>query len=278
MTIGKFELSMVVVMTLAIISMSFTFPAMGLTGDAADDDDIPEFSLETDRYDFTDEFPDPPHNPSSGTLVWDDDDPAGKVHGNVVWLDGDTDDGTELVLLNETVDGEPRPNIRMNNWDNGFESQENYTFEDMGDFHNFEDTYGYTILTQPSVFEPNTTHWEIEWMIHEQPGDQVWYNRIPVVGTVIGAGEQLAGIVGWIGSVILWGVTWLFEISMNLLHILIDVLVYLGEMMLWIGSTYADIIEGANSWAGVFAAIPGVIIGVVFAKIVLGFILALPTT
>lgn len=279
MALNRFELSMIIAMSIAIIAMSFTFPAMGLTGEEVDEGDIPDFAISTDRFEFTSEFPDTPGTPGEFTLQYNNTSVSGS--NNFIWLDGDTDDGTEVVLL-ESPPGEGNQRLRINDWSGGSETNTTWVFTELHE-QNYIEFAGYELLFEVTAFENESTHryYEIEGIVRDTPtggGILGGLGSIPVIGGLISAGESVVSGIIWVGQVLFWGVGYIAVIILNLLGILVDVVTYLVDMMVWLSTTYVAIVSGATDWAQVFAAIPGTIIAVIFAKVVYAFIRALPST
>lgn len=277
MDFGRTDIIIVVSMSLAIISMSFVFPALGLTADSDEvaENDIPEFNMSADRFDIAGEFPDQPGTPSQGTLVLNNS--VDILEDNRrVWLEGDTDGGTELLLTNQTDDAR----LVLNHWPGP--DKDEVVLSNVGDVDDIQnDTAGWHIKFEyVNIENRNKSNQTItvDYEIIQQPADSAWYSRIPVVGSVFSTGEQLAGIVGWIGSIIYWTFGTMFSVILNLIGILFDVVTYGFSMLIWMVSTYNSIISSASAFASVFVMAPAIILFLEFAKIGMIAINLLPTT
>lgn len=277
MNFTKFDLTIIVVMSIGIISMSFVFPALGLTDESTNESDVPEFDMASDRFDFAGEMPDNPGTPSQGEF-------------NV-----QTDDGGQLRLkqspeedinLNAN-DGTPGtdqvdPEVSLNKL-NGTEDspyQVNATLSEVGDsatLEGFDYVADMEWVRTENENQSNETA-IVSYEIIEQPSDETWLSRVPVVGGIVSGANALAGIVGWIGSLIWWGFTFFVQTGLNVLGMVVDVAVYFVSTLSWLVGTYTGIVSGANAWAAVFVAIPGILLFGEFAKIVMVLISLLPTT
>jgi len=283
MELTRFDFTIIVAMTIAVILMSFTFAALGLTADPeAEEDDIPEFDIETERFDFRGDFPRRPGSPSSG-VIWldytlhDDDGSAQEISDWQIHLEGDFENG---VLLRVTdIYGSHQGTLRLIEYDD-FDSnvQDEWNFTDVGQ-QDFVSGSGYTVVAESLVFDEQDRKYEVSWEIREQPdAGGGGLGSLPMIGFLFDGAEAVAGMVGWIGLVFLWGITWFFEIAFNLLGILGDAILFLGGMLLWLITTYSAIISTADSWASLFVAVPGVLLMIELGKVVLVFVAKLPTT
>jgi len=263
------DFAIIMASSIAIIAMSFVFPPLGLTSqDKVAENEIPEFNITTEEFKFTDEFPENPGSPSQGTLEFSES--LAGDSDNQIFLDGDTDNGTELVLLNNGNLSEPEPQVRVNNWDSGMVTTDIYNFSQVGDIQN-HDNFSYeikfTYLTLENVNKSSQTY-VIRYQIETQPENTNWIKRIPVVGGVVGAGEQLAGIIGWIGSVIWWFLSRTAISGTNILNIVYQVLFFIIDLMSFLIGTYTDIVTNANEYAAILVLIPGLLLSLEFGKLV----------
>lgn len=289
MELTKTDMTIIMASVIAIVSMSFVFPAVGLGGSAVGADDMPEFGIEQDRFNFVGDLPDRPGTPSSGQLTWYKPyDQTFDRQDNGQWVQGDETDGLYVVT-----------NLNTTNNDGWYFAVDNWTDNtattgigeindpDPGDGAFIEVTEGgYTVefelaeIYQPS-FDANATAFVWEYEVTERPdadSNLGWIVNVPVIGDVAAASEQVAQAVLWIGSVILWGLQWIAEIGLNLLGMLFDVMSFGMSLLSWLAATYSAVVAGASSWAGVIVAVPGILIAMEFAKIVLIGISLLPTT
>jgi hypothetical protein len=122
---------------------------------------------------------------------------------------------------------------------------------------------------------------EVDWEITDSPssgGIGGFLSSLPVIGGLFGAGEQLVAVLAHFGLIIRWFFTFLFELSLNLLSMLFDVVSFGFGTLVWLGTTYTDVVSGAGGWASVILLVPGILFSVVFAKLVMVAISLLPTT
>ncbi len=274
MDLGKFDLVVIVTMSIAIVSMSFTMPALGLTEADTTDSDIPEFSIDSSRFDLSGQFPDNPGTPSQGRLE------VTENEGEQVKLEDNETSSIILSAVNDPSTSNVTPDVYLSQNLDGSTDSVNVSLDSLGDTDTISE-YGYEIDVQWYETRNENTSDEtviVTWEITDQPGGEGWLTRVPIVGGIVGAGEQLASIVGWIGSIIWWGFTVVLEVLLNVVGTLYDVAVYFIDTMAWLTGTYAEVISSANAWASVFVAIPGVLLFGEFAKVVLVLISLLPTT
>jgi len=268
MNFGKFDVMILLTMSLAVISMSFVFPAVGLAGDTqANESDIPEMDISADRFDLAGDFPSAPRTPTEGTLQFDPTESA-ELSDNRVWLEGDTDNGFEMFLSESGGDGQ----VTINQWEDGS------VVDDVSDtFSSDTDVFGLVIPNEYGVritaesAEPDD--YQVRYEVTQQPEDNEGF-----IGSLIGTGSDIVSVVGWFVSVFFWFSQWIVSLALNAIGLIFDSLAYLTNLIAWLVTTYTDIIGSANSWAGVFVAIPGILLGAILAKMAFIGVQLLPTT
>lgn len=278
MNFSKFDIVLIVTMSIAVIGMSFTFPALGLTdqSDETAESDIPEFDIQNDRFDFASSFPANPGTPSGGELSYNQ---SGDDNREVT-LHEDSSNNYETWLV---FDAEPTSDTLRVTWyedDAGNLTTNRYWFNE-SETHT-DQQYDMEVrfeLLEADKAVDNATSGEMRYTILDEPsGSSGFLDRIPIVGGVVDAGDSLASIVGWIGSVIWWFTTTFYEVTLNTIGMLYDATSYMFEMAAWLIGTYSSIISAAESWASVFVAVPGVLLMLELAKMVMIGISLLPTT
>lgn len=279
MDFTKFDMSLLVVMSLAIISMSFVMPAVGLADSGGDanvsSSDIPELSVEADRFDFAGNFPDRPGTPAKGQLEYDPDNPI--ESDNFRQIGGGS---TDLVLAlddNPTNASEGRIEFRTIDSGTGGIIYSNTTTFVEDDF--VTDSNGsWEVHFDALEVTPNESI-RMDYEIKERDeSDDGFLGGLPVVGTLFDTGQAIASVVAWIGSIFWWFFALLSQTAINLIGILFDVATFTFGLVAWLTTTYGAVIDNAQGFATVFVALPGVILSMLFAK--LGFIgiSLLPTT
>ena len=288
MNFTKFDMMILITSLLAVIVMSLTFPMLGMAGEEADEDDVPSFDIDSDRFNFAGEFPENPGTPSQFYLFWNDQ--LGQDSDNVRWLDGDVDDGHEILITDQTgTQGDPQADVIINHWDAGTVVEDetfslNFTeYETVTDFGD-----GYDLFVEFDRKENIT--WDggqsegvevrVNVEVRDQPEDSGWLTRVPIIGGVLGTADAVASMVGWIGSILWWGVTWFFQIAATLLAILFDTIVFAFDVVAFITGTYGEILTADNvsSWAILIAHVPLVLFLLELAKLTMVAISLLPTT
>lgn len=256
MNITQTDMAVIVSMSIAVILMSFAFPALGLTGDQATNP--PDFNISENQFDFAGDFPQDPGEYQSGTLVYKDSQNDTLVKH---WLTGDSSDGIRLTASSDAVGG--------------------YPLVDMLDYDGGTATSGDSIYTtgQNKTEKLETGDWIVNVTIYDAENvTSGWDFKADYQVTDKPGGLPLIGSIVYIGEVLAYGVGWLFQISANLLVILLTVVTFSVNLMIYLASNYAAIVAGAGGWASIILAIPGLVISFEFMKVIAVFLSLLPTT
>lgn len=267
-------------MSLAVISMSFVFPALGLVDSGTSESEIPQFSMNQNRFDIAGDFPESSGTPTTGELWWNGTE-GGSFSDNQIWLEGDTSNGVELVLdPNHNIAEDSK--VEISEWSDGTVTNgENFTFNGTGKKAHLSD-FNYSLRFHVVEYRNDSNgdlHTTVDYEISEQPNtDGGWIGRLPIIGTAYSATETLGATVAWLGSILFWFFGTLFEVTLNVAGMLYDATSYLIATASWLIDTYSSVITGAKSWASVFVAIPGIILSLVLTKIAVIGISLLPTT
>lgn len=282
MEITKFDIGLLFSLSLTVVFLSMTAPMLGMA--SADvkqnESDMPTFEVNNDRFDIAGDFPGDPGAPSKGSITYVEKD-VGLVEKRTVWLDGDTSSGTEMLLTNRSTGGGEDIYLVINQWDTGdVVGYDEYNITSEGqtvDYSNASYALQGEVTKRSNVGTENFTV-KLEYTIYDQPSDSGWIQRVPIVGGIYSAGEALAQIVGWIGSILYWGLGTSIEIVLNLVGSLFDVTGYLFSTATWLITTYTDVISNAPGWAAVIVTVPGLLLFATLAKFVAVGISLLPTT
>lgn len=269
MNFTKTDMMILLVMTIAVVSISFTMPALGLGGDSVNETEIPEYSVDPNRFDIAGEFPRNPGTPSSGVMWFNNSTPA-EFSENQIWLDGGTTDGTEMVIIGSG--GE----LLVNDWSSGNTTTTTFDITNEGQQFVLND-YGYDVAFEVTDYTAGE-YYEVEFDVRDQPSDVGWIGRVPVVGGIFSSGEALAQTLAWIGSIGWWAVTVAWELTVNAINVLAGATSFVFETAVWLVTTYTAIVSAAESWASVFVAIPGLLLTIELGKLVFIAISLLPTT
>jgi len=280
MNLSKQDLFITVGMSIVVIMMSFLFPAIGLTGSAQNASDIPEFNITKGQADFNRQLPEFPSRPSEGTLTY--------VNGSESWEDNrqvDLQTGDPRYLLS-FFDDDPGPdeqyhaNLIKFNSSGSYTSDLNINESESKELTSEDGAYSVglsnmTVLSNESGNESARVSWEVT----EQPSDQTWLGRIPGVGALISGTSQLAAVVGWIGGTIWHFVTLVMVTIANTVLLFANLILYFIDFSWWLTSTYTSIVSGApTAWASVVVAIPGIVLGFQFTKLIAVGVKLLPFT
>jgi hypothetical protein len=285
--ISKFDVGILFSMTLAVILISFAGPAFGLTSaNATDHQDIPNLSVGQNTFDVAGDFPEQPGAPSQGELVYTQNESNG-FGVNQLFVSGSADgdlDGIELVVVNNGTTKNPEAEVIVNDWNNGnLVSDTRFQLPNEGDtavYNNqttaFRIDFEATTLTNDSG--NGNTQVAVQFNIIQTPSDTGIVNNLPIIGGIASGASDLAGTLGWIGSVLFYLFLVLGETILNVITILVDVTVYLFSMVGWMFATYIGVIENAPGWSRVIVAVPGTLFAAILAKFVAVGISMLPTT
>jgi hypothetical protein len=271
MNFGKFDAIMLLTMSLAVISMSFVFPAIGLTSSGSvTENQIPEFNVETDRFDIAGEFPDPPRSGTTGNLEFDSSKQAA-LSNNRIWLEGGTSGGYEMFLSEETSNNSSVAEVRINEWDSGnVTANDSITLNSSGDIQGLVvGEYGVS-LTAETVSPPI---YEVSYEVTSRPDDSEG-----LVGSIFNVGSATAQTLYWFGQILFWALTSIVEVTINAINGLAGVTSYLLGLVSFLTVTYTSIVTGSAGFASVFVAIPGIVLSIILGKIVVIGITLLPTT
>jgi hypothetical protein len=279
MNFGKTDLTLMFVMSLAIVIMAFVFPAIGLSDANADENDIPSMEVDADRFDFAGEFPERPGTPTQGRIVRNES--QLDIDDGIQQIQGDTIDGYAIRYTNVGNQSDPQYEVVLSEWTNGNLNESdpvvlNGTGE-RGQINAFDWTINVELVELENVGTGELTA-TVQYNIEQKPGGQSWISGVPLLGDFADATSTVASMVGFLGIVIWWISVTIIEISLNLLGLLFDVASFGFGLASWLVTTYADIASNANSWAAVFVALPGIILSFLFAKLTVIGIKLLPTT
>lgn len=276
MNFTKWDMTIVLGMAITVIFMSFTFPALNLTGSEVNESNIPEFNMSQNTFNISGDFPEKPGVPSQGTVTYYEN-KSGGGEQDQAWLTGFTDDGLEHLLLKT---GSPNMELRVNSWQSGTAIVDTFPFSSESDT--------FTYQNNSWIIEYNVTNYEnqgltnfttaVAWQIRQTPSDSSWWDGIPILGGILSSGADLAGMLGWFGSIILWFFTTLFELVLNAVIVLTNITVYLISTVIWLSSTYFSIASGAAGFGQIIVAIPGILLSLEFAKLAMIGIKLLPQT
>ncbi|MFP4017841.1 MAG: hypothetical protein ACLFUH_01195 [Bacteroidales bacterium] len=281
MDFSQWDMKIIVSMSIALVLMSLTFSNIGMAHDSFNASEIPEFNVSESRFDITGEMPEHPGHPSKGTLIWNTEDSV--KDQNQVFLKGDynVDDSYQLGLVNLGNQSDPELEAHIYEWNESGTSPENedtYTFDNVSDYTELE-LGDFKVYVEWEEIEENDEYerWLVDWKVNEQPTSESFISRIPIVGNIASAGSELAGTVGWIGSIFAWFSLWITEIALNLIGILYEGISFFVGTFVWLVSSYTTLLENVETWAKIIVAIPGLLLSLEFVKVTWIIIKLIPT-
>lgn len=278
MNFGKFDAIMLMTMLLAVISMSFVFPALGLTDEGTvTENQVPELDIQSDRFDISGELPGRPRSTDSGVITYRAD---GFDNRDIsLYVDGGT------VRVSTSIFGENNGNkTPINVFLNEYDPNDGLTVDSANTSLNqtgeqaeltVSNQTEYTVryeLTEISNEGTEDFEAQVSFQVIESPGEDGF------LGTIFGAADAVASTLAWVGTVFYWFSITIFEIAGNALGMLFDVTSYLISLVVFMITSYTSIVGATQGFASVFVAIPGVILGIMLAKIVVIGVGLLPTT
>lgn len=254
MNINKYDIGILVSMSIVVIFMSFTMPAMGLAGNNSNTSDVPRFDLSTDAFDIQNEFPDRVNAPGKGVLNKSSNE-FDEYEGQTQYEFGSGTSGNGSVFLAAVFVDEVFASNATTQDSVQFTSNnqiKNLTFD------------GFTFKIQAK----NITHGKFEYIVEERPSDNGWLAGIPIINTVVSVSADIAGVLGWGFSIIWFFVISFFEIVIATVTVIVKVTVFIFSLLSWLITTYMNVVNAApGGWISVMIIIPAIALFLVFAKI-----------
>lgn len=278
MDFGKFDMVLLTTMSLSIILMSITFPALGLTDDSDQQgqSDVPEFNISSSQWSIAGDFPSSPATVDQGEVHYNETRGPSITGESLVWIEFPKENGTSLEMQNLSN----QLTIRVNQWD---------TDETTGITQIVGmDEYDITHEGQTIEHSNSTSDWTIDFEVTElenaQESDMTATVEYDIVGapqgSVSGQGffDALTDVLAWMGSVMWWMAATSLEVVITLVVTLFTVMQYAVGMLVWLTTTYAAVVSAAGGFASAILSVPGVLLFLEFAKIAMLGIKLLPFT
>lgn len=269
MEMTKFDVTLTVSLLIGILLMSWLFPVLGLTGTQPSDDDVPEFEVNSSRFDFTGDFPQRPGDPGSNPINWDEN---GGKYDNTLWLEGDTGNGVQLFVVNDNNVSDPEIKYDLAEWSSGAVVQrDNFTVTDD------EDSRGRLKLDTDADSDPewdvqvdnirftdeNTSDFEALALFttDRRPDKTDFWDPLP----------NVSGATVWIGQVLAWLFLSTWEIILNALGLVLDIGTFLIGVLVFISTNYVDVVtaDALHPFASLVLVTPLVLMYLLWLKFVL---------
>lgn len=273
MDITGMDITILVASTTGIILMSFAFPALGLTGDEATTGDVPNFDIETDRFDMVGDFPSRPSGPSGGTLLQWSDGGSGQAQD---WITGGTNDGEVISLLNiDGNDTDPQWEVLVQDWDNQNVTSEERVYLNESETKVINEGDWEIVVTldreYPSEQQEDRIIAEATYEIGNDPtsSGSSWFSGVPIVGDTAEGLQAVADLLVYIGNIFQWFVLTIVEFIWNMSFAIIEVVTFVFGLASFLVDTYASITssEALDSWAQVILLIPGILFMIEWLKV-----------
>lgn len=279
MNISSSDIALIFASALAIILMSFAFPAAGLA-DASNEtaeSDIPTFDISTGDFDFgQDKRPTwrqrRPASPTEGTLIRNESKTV--VGDHQVWLDYPRDDGESLDLANLTVNAKTdEMQLIFTNFSGGSSVSSDKVIKNIsteGETIRFTSA-DYGIAAEVIRYEyagtANMTA-VVEWQLLQAPDLQGSLATLPVIGGIFSAGEQVTAGLAYLGDLIRWGFSSFLEATVNFGTVAVQTISFFVSLLTFMLSTYNSLLVNTSAaWATVLVSVPGILFALEFTKL-----------
>lgn len=257
----KTDFQILLVMTVALVFISFVFPAVGFSANAVNATDIPEFNASQGQFDYlNDEIPSP-NEPTEGELTYIHNAETNEDNRQA-WLER-YDLG--ISMLNMGTPSNPDVEVNLVNQTAPSGSDIETAKINESEFVNLQN-WGYEVSFSNLRFEDNNETVRVDWEVHQQPEA----DSIPIIGGLLSAGAEIGATIAWLTEIILVVTTNTVLTVTNVFLTLFNIMSFIFGFMFWLFSTYSGIVTGApESWVAIFMAIPGVILSFEFAKLII---------
>lgn len=274
---GKFDVSVLVVMSLAVIIMSFTFPALGLTGSNVAESEVPTYNASASTFDLAGDLPQQPRTSDSGQLRYDEDGAGASVEGiSLLYIQRPKNNGYSIEVFN----GSTGPQLTIIDWSSSsVVTQYDTNIPNDTSFTHLHESDGWVIEfsvdTIENYGEPNMNI-VLDYQVQSAPDDSEGISSIPLIGDTA---DLVATVLSYLVTMFAYASLVLVEIVINTLITIATLSVYLIEMGVFLASTYGNIVTGASTpWAAAVLTVPSVLLAAMLAKLVYLIIKAFPTT
>lgn len=284
------DMAVISMSVLFIVTMSYVYPAIGLVDNSVkiNDSEVPVYNKTNKEANLVDDFPEDPGSPSTGEVTYSETDPStASVDGiSLIWLEKPKSDGFSIELVNSSGTLE----LRVDQWsNNNVVGRDTFTInaDDNGTEYLYKNssndwTIRFTVQEVKNYSSENMTA-EVDYVIEGSPDDaESGLGTLPLIGGLFDAGEAVAGVVGYIGSVIYWFIATTIEIVVYIALSIFEFGTYMVGLLIEMFSTYTAVISAATNqggpWVGAFMTIPLVLFGLESAKILMIIVSLLPTT
>ena len=278
MQISKFDITVLTVMAIVVVAISFVMPTLGLTSTSTSESEIPQLNVSSNMFDFTGDRPEFPNTPSEGTLQFNTTrDPS--FSDNQIWLEGDTTEGVELTLI-QNVSDDTTAEVILTRWNSSGVAEQDRAY--IGPNASQEAVISveeYVIAVDQGENAEPPEHLQVGWKVDTTADSEGGFiGRIPLVGGIFGAASDVAAVIAWGLTIFIWFSQSLVQGSLNALTVVFEASVYFITLLNWLATTYFSVVTAAPGWAKIFVSIPGIILSVMLGKIVAVFISLLPAT
>lgn len=256
MNLGPSDMKIVIVFGGAIVVMSLLFPALGMAGTEQTASDVPQFDINTSKFDFVDDIPPFPSNPGQGVLNASSD-KFDDSRGNIQVELGEGSDGNRTFLVSNTSGGVWITDVEENTID------DDYVFTSDGETATLEGQ-GFTI----DVHAADLSGDYYEWIITERPEDQTFLGGLPLIGGFASSLDQVASVVAWLGQAFIVGSMIVSEAALNTGGATLDFITFWIDLGGWLVDVWFNSVDSAPGYAKVILTVTAVPLFWVFSKMV----------
>ena len=285
MAITAFKIGMLISMVIAIITLSFIGPAIGMSGDNVTTSEIPEYNASEGLFEFALEQPEQPSRPSQGTLRYVDNQQVNEDNRRV-WIRGNSDEGIEITLTNNGTLANPIASLFLNEYNNSaFVGSNSTELTESETFAELERS-GYIITFENPQFDNKNESdmtMTVDWEIIQTPAGASTIGQIPIIGVgftaIANAIEGIIAVIGYIGDILFYYFVAIGVTVSNVLVTIFNITTFVIDFMVFIIVSYSSMIANAPSnFVSVFLTVPLILFSLLFADLVMELIKILPTT
>lgn len=289
MNFGQNDMFILVGSFMVVVFMSLVFPALGLTEDSANQNEVPELNISDNMITIVGERPEFPRTPTSGELTYQKDITLNQKQDTL----HESDDGVYEVFIetfcnnDDPVNEECKVQLLVSDVNDHFDSDnhtvtesefENETIMVLEADDNESETWEVEIrFAYVENWGTDNVEYRISWELIESP-DSGGVESIPIIGGIYSTADQIASMLGWGITVFFWFCAWLVELVLNLISILIQVFLYIFGVVSYMTTNYNNMLNGTTGFASFVLFAPVLLLSVELFKLGLLFVKVLPTT
>lgn len=274
MNFGKFDIYMIVGMVFSLIIMSILLSSLGISDGAVNTDNIPEYNISTNTFNFVSEPPDQPRSAEVGELIWRANDNE-RTREHDKWLAYDGQYGEKLTFANlSSTPSRDTMAVTISKF-NSTDSYGRTYYINLSDRMLITD-FDYEITVEYAELQ-NDRDAIGTFKTHETPGGG-FISNIPVLGEAYDTAQAIVSIIAWLGEIFIYYIVFIVELIINVLIAIFQIFQYVFTLITWMLSVFNTIIFNSTSFFAILMFIPIIILFLELLKITLIVVSVLPTT